>query len=131
MTHAEKVMALLSDGKPHSHLEGYRLGVMLHSRVADLRKKGHRIDCWREGPNYLYRLREGSEAGGSPEPSRSAAEDSRRENREPEHDRMLHDSTRDAALHFSLPNSPPGHSPEEPGGELPSVHPDQMTLEAA
>jgi hypothetical protein len=56
VTHAEKVLRLLSDGKPHTHMEGYRLGVMLHSRVADLRAKGYRIDCWREGDNYLYQL---------------------------------------------------------------------------
>ena len=59
MTHAEKVLALLSDGQPHTHMEGYRLGVMLHSRVADLRKPkngGHDIRCWREGENYLYQL---------------------------------------------------------------------------
>lgn len=56
MTHCERVLALLSDGEPHSYLEGYRLGVMLHSRVSDLRKRGHVIECWRDGDDYLYRL---------------------------------------------------------------------------
>ena len=68
MTHAEKVLALLSDGQPHGHMEGYRLGVMLHSRVADLRKKGYQIDCWREGDEYLYQLRgslEGADSAAS------------------------------------------------------------------
>ena len=66
MTHAEKVLALLRDGKPHSHMEGYRLGVMLHSRVADLRKKGHQIRCWRDGDQYLYQLHQNREMGAEP-----------------------------------------------------------------
>lgn len=56
MTHNERVLALLSDGKPHSHRELYGLYVMAHSRVADLRKQGHDIRCWREGDLYFYRL---------------------------------------------------------------------------
>lgn len=48
MTHKDKVLALLSDGKPHVHHEIYKLGVIGHSRIADLRKDGHRIDCWTE-----------------------------------------------------------------------------------
>lgn len=46
MTHTKRVLALLSDGKPHTHLELYALGVIAHSRVADLRKQGHDIACW-------------------------------------------------------------------------------------
>lgn len=73
MTHAEKVLQLLSDGEPHGHMEGYRLGVMLHSRVADLRKQGHTIKCWRDGDNYLYQLfgtvRAGDVAGSGGDPS--------------------------------------------------------------
>jgi hypothetical protein len=56
VTHNERVLELLSDGEPHGHMEGYRLGVMLHSRVSDLRKQGHVIECWREGDSYFYRL---------------------------------------------------------------------------
>jgi len=56
VTHAEKVLQLLSDGKPHTHMEGYRLGVMLHSRVSDLRDRGYIIDCWRDGNDYLYQM---------------------------------------------------------------------------
>ena len=56
VNHSDRVLELLSDGQPHSHLEGYRLGVMLHSRVADLRKLGHVIECWREGAAYVYQL---------------------------------------------------------------------------
>lgn len=55
-THKQKVLALLSDGLPHSHMEGYRLGVMLHSRAADLRKDGHDIRVTRDGDDYVYRL---------------------------------------------------------------------------
>jgi hypothetical protein len=57
MTHKQKVLRLLADGEPHSHMDGYRLGVMLHSRVADLRRDGHHIECWRDaGGLYMYRL---------------------------------------------------------------------------
>lgn len=55
-THKQRVLSLLQDGAPHSHMEGYRLGVMLHSRVADLRKDGYEIRCWRDGDDYLYQL---------------------------------------------------------------------------
>lgn len=56
MSHKARVLELLSDGRPHGHMEGYRLGVMLHSRVADLRKDGHTIECWHENGGYWYRL---------------------------------------------------------------------------
>jgi len=56
MTHNDKVLALLSDGEPHTHHEIYGLYVIGHSRIADLRKRGHVIESWREGDDYLYRL---------------------------------------------------------------------------
>lgn len=56
MTHNERVLALLKDGRPHSHHELYALHVVAHSRVSDLRKQGHDIEQWREGDLYLYRL---------------------------------------------------------------------------
>lgn len=56
MTHNERVLRLLSDGKPHSHHEGYALGVILHSRVSELRRRGYAIRSWREGDLYLYQL---------------------------------------------------------------------------
>lgn len=56
MTHKAKVLFLLRDGQPHSHHEGYRLGVILHSRVADLRADGHEIKSWRDGDEYMYQL---------------------------------------------------------------------------
>jgi hypothetical protein len=79
MTHNERVLALLSDGEPHSHHEGYGLRVMLHSRVADLRKQGHVIDCWREGDSYFYRLLNERESGASDSRSLSKASLSERE----------------------------------------------------
>jgi hypothetical protein len=46
-THCGKVLAALSDGKSHTTRQLYReVGPMiLHSRVADLRKRGYRIEC--------------------------------------------------------------------------------------
>lgn len=122
MTHAERVLQLLADGKPHSHLEGYRLGVMLHSRVADLRKKGHRIECWRDGDQYLYQLQ-----GPSPISPPSL-------------------TTPTAAVVGGVSEDGPagGEATAQPAAEgaraawddshtssLTEVHPDQLTLEAA
>jgi hypothetical protein len=56
LTHNAKVLALLSDGRPHSHLEVYDLRVVCHSRVSALRKLGHKIECSREGSLYWYTL---------------------------------------------------------------------------
>jgi hypothetical protein len=55
-THDDRVLELLSDGRPHSHLEIYRLGVVGHSRISSLRSKGFLIESWREGDLYLYQL---------------------------------------------------------------------------
>jgi len=56
VTHTEKVLRLLRDGRAHSHHELYGLGCVAHSRIAELRRRGHTIRCWREGDLYLYRL---------------------------------------------------------------------------
>ncbi len=56
MTHKQRVLALLGDGQAHSHHELYSLNVIAHSRIADLRADGYRIEQWREGDLYLYRL---------------------------------------------------------------------------
>lgn len=56
MTHKQRVLALLSDRKPHSHHELYALHVIAHSRIADLRRDGHEIECWRDGDLSYYRL---------------------------------------------------------------------------
>ena len=68
MTHNDRVLALLSDGRPHSHHELYGLHVIAHSRVSDLRKRGHVIESWREGSDYLYQLTSGTEPGGQSPP---------------------------------------------------------------
>jgi hypothetical protein len=52
----QKVLALLSDGRPHSHLELRDLQVVGHSRISSLRKLGHKIECSREGSLYWYQL---------------------------------------------------------------------------
>lgn len=70
MTDKARLLALLSDGKPHSHKEAYRLGLMAHSRAADLRADGHDIRVWREGGVYLYQLASvASTAGADDSPS--------------------------------------------------------------
>lgn len=55
-THCDRVLDLLADGRWHSHLELYQLGTIAHSRISDLRRRGHRVDCRRDGDLYLYRL---------------------------------------------------------------------------
>lgn len=55
-THCDRVLGLLSDGRPHSHHELYDLHVIAHSRISDLRRKGHAIEMWRDGDLYLYQL---------------------------------------------------------------------------
>lgn len=63
MTHNEKVLRLLSDGKPHAHHELYALNVIGHSRVSELRRRGHVIDQWRDGDLYMYQLWSSPEVG--------------------------------------------------------------------
>lgn len=55
-TGTQRVLRLLSDGKFHSHHELYALRVVAHSRIAELRSRGHVITCERAGDDYLYRL---------------------------------------------------------------------------
>lgn len=61
MTHNERVLALLRDGREHDHHELYALNVIAHSRIAELRRRGYVIQQRREtGPDgdarYIYRL---------------------------------------------------------------------------
>jgi hypothetical protein len=56
MTHKQRVLELLRDGKAHTHHELYALNVIAHSRIADLRRDGHTIECWRDGDDSMYRL---------------------------------------------------------------------------
>lgn len=58
----QRLFAVLSDGRAHRSLDLYRMGLgVVHSRVADLRARGHEIACWLEVTGrgdrvYLYRL---------------------------------------------------------------------------
>lgn len=56
---------MLFDGHPHRMEEIHqRVGFCrLNSRIADLRKQGHLIECDKSGGNYTYRLLPTSEAG--------------------------------------------------------------------
>ena len=76
MTHVERVYELLSDGKPHSHHEGYALGVVFHSRISDLRRRGIEVRHWRENGTSYYQLvselTEREVAKGGPGSSRTA-----------------------------------------------------------
>lgn len=76
MTHCERVLDVLADGEPHSHHELYALNVIAHSRVADLRRKGHTITHRRDGDTSYYQL-VGSlgEQSSPPEPSAYARPD--------------------------------------------------------
>lgn len=56
MTHKQKVLGLLRDGRWHTHHELYRLGCVAHSRISDLRKDGWQIEQERQGDDYCYRL---------------------------------------------------------------------------
>lgn len=55
MTGCERVLARLKQG-PASHHELYQLGVIAHSRIADLRRKGHQIECEKQNGLYVYSL---------------------------------------------------------------------------
>lgn len=54
----ERILELLGDGRNHSHTELYRLHCIAHSRIAELRGRGHRISCERVGETYWYRLQD-------------------------------------------------------------------------
>jgi hypothetical protein len=55
VTQGQRILAILNDGKRHSHHEFYGFCV-LHSRISDLRKKGHSIVCFKTGGVYEYQL---------------------------------------------------------------------------
>lgn len=79
MTQNERVLALLADGEWHDHHQGYALNLVLHSRIAELRARGHVIESRRDtAPDgsqlYLYRLVSlGAEVRASEAPLRSAS----------------------------------------------------------
>ena len=55
MSQCDRILDVLADGREHNHHEFYGWCV-LHSRVAELRKRGYRIEQRRDGDLYLYRL---------------------------------------------------------------------------
>jgi hypothetical protein len=75
VTHCDRVYDLLSDGKPHTHHEGYALGVILHSRISDLRRRGIEIRHWRENGTSYYQI--GSELTERDGHARHAGDESR------------------------------------------------------
>lgn len=53
----ERALSILSDGEWHNRAEFVAAGVTcVNSRVADLRARGHRVECKRVGGSYAYRL---------------------------------------------------------------------------
>lgn len=80
MTHCDQLLQVLSDGRPHDHRQLYALGMIVHSRVADLRDKGHTILCWRDGDTSYYQLDKSGtgiqrDTGHDGEPSRDTSSD--------------------------------------------------------
>jgi hypothetical protein len=56
-SHSERLLRLLQenpDGVSHRVL--YRHGLMVHSRAADLRRRGFDVRCSRVGEEYMWRL---------------------------------------------------------------------------
>ena len=62
MTHCDLILHLLRAAPGHWVGDLYMHGVMVHSRIAELRKRGHKIECRRFGPSdYRYRIVDGRE----------------------------------------------------------------------
>lgn len=74
---AQRILDVLADGREHSHHEFYGWCV-LHSRIAELRRRGHEIEVRRDGDLYLYRLVSSAAATADAAPApRIGAEDGR------------------------------------------------------
>lgn len=54
----DRILAVLRDGQDHEMRDIHRQAgfCRLNSRVSELRKRGHVIECRREGSEYIYRL---------------------------------------------------------------------------
>lgn len=65
MTHCDRLLAALADGEWHDHHELYQFRMVVHSRVADLRRKGHTVEQRRDGDLYMYRLLPGGVLDGT------------------------------------------------------------------
>jgi hypothetical protein len=56
-SHSDRLLRLLREHpEGMSHRALYRHGLMVHSRAADLRRKGHDVRCERVGEEYVWRL---------------------------------------------------------------------------
>lgn len=66
-TQNERILALLKTGPKSTHEILRVVPCIVHSRIAELRTRGHVIPCDKTGPDYVYTL-EGSldEPGSSP-----------------------------------------------------------------
>jgi hypothetical protein len=60
VTQSARILQALADGKWHDAASLYQLGCVLHSRISDLRKRGHLIETRHVGGTgaraYEYRL---------------------------------------------------------------------------
>jgi hypothetical protein len=61
MSQCDAILAVLADGRPHAYREIHdRVGFCrLNSRVAELRARGHRIECNKTGGDFVYQLQAG------------------------------------------------------------------------
>jgi len=58
MSQCKQILAVLSDGREHEMRDIHQqVGFCrLNSRVAELRSRGHKITCRRDGLSYFYKL---------------------------------------------------------------------------
>jgi hypothetical protein len=116
VTGCEKVLARLRQG-PASHLELYQLGVIAHSRIADLRRKGHTISCEKKHDLYEYTLLEEGDPVETSSPDLSpATQTATSESASPSSSSEAHDLLREYS------------SPGEAGPDLPPLVPGQLSL---
>lgn len=54
----DRILAVLRDGREHEMRDIHReVGFCrMNSRISELRKRGHVIECRRDGGDYIYRL---------------------------------------------------------------------------
>lgn len=63
-TQNERVLALLKTGPKSTHEILREVPCIVHSRVAELRERGHQIDCQRKGDLYIYELHDSADHPG-------------------------------------------------------------------
>lgn len=128
MTHNERVLEALRGG-PKTHHELYGLGVIAHSRIADLRAQGHEIECDKSGDVYTYRLVGELEEGGlAADPSSSSPLPTPAVDCPPLPEESDH-GTAGAGSGRTAEKRPVGSRPVQTCGS--PAPPEQLTLEAA